>query len=405
MSDAQVKKTEGSPGEAPLHGLLAEYQSPWDLVDASKKVRDAGFERWDTYSPFPIHGIDNAMGIRMTVLPWLTLAAGLVGLFFAATLQYWTNGVDYPWIISGKPFWSIPANVPIMFELMVLFAGITTVVSMLVLNGLPELSNPLDLKERFGRATDDRFFLMIQASDPKFDGHKTRALLESTHPVVLDEVKEDRVTSNDPPKFIAYVMIIMTAAAAIPFAMAAKARFSTSRSPRIHVIGDMDWQPKYKAQRRNPAFADERATREQVPGTVAVGEFRADDHFYTGKLAGAYATAFPAQVPASEATVARGRERFGIYCAPCHGLAGDGDGMIHKRAEELAASGRGKGMAWVQPSNVNQDYIKAQPVGQLFETISNGVRNMPGYASQIEPADRWAIVMYLRALQNRSPNK
>jgi mono/diheme cytochrome c family protein len=387
--------------DAPLHGVLAEYASPWDLVEASKKVRDAGYSRWDTFTPFPIHGIDPAMGIRMTRLPWLVLAAGLVGLTVATLFQWWTNGYDYPWIVSGKPFWSLPANVPIMFEMSVLFAAITTIVAMLALNGLPRPSHPLDLKERFGRATDDRFFLLIEAGDPKFDAKKTRELLESTQPFLLDDVLEDRVTPFRMPRAITYGMIVLTTAAAVPFALAAKARYSTTREPRIHAIGDMDWQPKYKAQRENPFFADLRAQRPDVQGTVAVGELRDDEQLHQGRNGAVFSTTFPAQIPLDDATMQRGRERFGIYCTPCHGLVGEGDGMIAARAESLVASGQGKGMGWVPPTNLLQDYIKRQPVGQLFDAITNGVRNMPPYGSQISTEDRWAIVMYLRALQDK----
>jgi mono/diheme cytochrome c family protein len=400
MSDD--RKPEIEEGEPPLHGLLAEYESPWKLLDASKKVREAGFTRWDTYTPFPVHGIDKAMGIKMTVLPWLTLGAGLVGLAAATLFQWWTNAVDYPWIVSGKPFWSLPANVPIMFEMMVLFAGFTTLAGMLALNGLPHPSHPLDLKERFARATDDRFFLLIQASDPKFDERATRKLLDGTEPVVLDEVKEDRSSPATPPRFIVYLMIVLTVAAAVPVALAAKARYTKSPNPKPHIIGDMDWQPKYKAQRQNPFFADSRAQREDVTGTVAVGELQDDEHFYEGTLDGAPAPTFPPRVLMTEANIERGRERYGIYCAPCHGLVGSGDGMIAKRADELIATGRGKGMAWVPPTNINQDYLRAQPVGQLFQTITKGVRNMPAYGPQIAVEDRWAIVLYLRALQKKT---
>ncbi|MFO7177736.1 MAG: DUF3341 domain-containing protein [Pseudomonadota bacterium] len=405
MSDEHKKESAAAEKKAPLHGLLAEYETPWQLLEAAKKVRDAKYERWDTFTPFPIHGIERAMGIRMTALPWFVLAAGLTGLTTAILLQWWTNAVDYPWIVSGKPFWSIAANVPIMFELTVLFSGITTLVGMLMLNGLPLPSHPLDLKERFARATNDRFFLLIQASDPKFDEVRTRALLDETRPVVLDEVLEDRVTSDRMPRGIIYAIIVLATAGAIPLALAAKARFTKSRDTRLHIIQDMDAQPKYKAQRQNPVFADLRAHRPDVEGTVAVGELRDDDHFYTGKVNGDYARTFPSQVALTDATMERGRERFGIYCAPCHGLAGDGDGMIAKRAEYLASTGRGRGMGWVPPTNLNQDYLRQQPVGQLFESITNGVRNMPAYGPQISTEDRWAIVMYLRALQHKSAAK
>jgi mono/diheme cytochrome c family protein len=402
MSEHQRSKAAERQEHAPLHGILAEYETPWQLVEASKKVRDAGFSRWDTFSPFPVHGIDGAMGIKMTILPWLVLGAGLTGLATAIWLQWWTNAVDYPWIVSGKPFWSVPANVPIMFELTVLFSAITTLVGMLMLNGLPHPSHPLDLKERFARATDDRFFLLIEARDPKFDEAQTRALLAGTNPLLLDDVKEDRITPSRLPRIIVYLMVILTAAATVPLALAAKARYTKNRETRIHLIQDMDSQPKYKAQRVNPFYPDARAHRLDVPGTVAVGELREDDHFHRGKVGDAYARTFPQQVHLSQQFIERGQERYGIYCAPCHGLTGEGDGMITQRAEELVATGRGKGMAWVPPTNINQDYIRQQPVGQLFEAISNGVRNMPAYAPQISTEDRWAIVMYLRALQSKT---
>src|SRR5690349_2394253 len=175
-------ETPETRGPAALHGLLAEYDSPAAILSASKKIRDAGFSRWDTFTPFPVHGIDKAMGIRMTILPWIVLGAGLTGLASAILLQWWTNAYDYPWLVSGKPIWSIPANVPIMFELTVLFSGLTALIGMLVLNNLPFPSHPLDFVKRFARSTDDRFFLLIEAADPKFDEDKTKKLLDETHP-------------------------------------------------------------------------------------------------------------------------------------------------------------------------------------------------------------------------------
>jgi mono/diheme cytochrome c family protein len=404
MSDA-TQPTDSFPtqarpeGKAPLHGLLAEYATPTEILAASRKVRDAGFSRWDTFTPFPVHGIDKAMGIKMTILPWFVLVAGLTGLASAILLQWWTNSYDYPWIISGKPIWSIPANVPIMFEMTVLFAGLTTLIGMLVLNNLPLPSHPLDFVRRFARATDDRFFLLVEAADPKFDEEATKALLDGTHPVAVESVLEDRTTPAGLPTGLVYALVILAVASLVPFAFFAKARYATSSSPRIHAIGDMDWQPKYKAQRENPIFADGRADRIPDPGTVAVGELHEDDHFYRGKLNDTWARTFPPSLKLDEQLMARGKERFGIYCAPCHGLTGEGDGMIARRAESLQQG------TWVAPTNVTQEHLRQMPVGELFNTITHGVRNMPAYASQIAPADRWAIVLYLRALQRSRAGK
>lgn len=384
---------------AALHGLLAEYDSPTAILSASRKIRDAGFSRWDTFTPFPVHGIDKAMGIKMTILPWFVLVAGLTGLASAILLQWWTNSYDYPWLISGKPIWSIPANVPIMFEMTVLFAGLTTLIGMLVLNNLPLPSHPLDFVKRFARSTDDRFFLLIEAADPKFDEEATKKLLEGTNPAAVEAVQEDNKTPNRLPTGIIYAIVILGVASAVPFALAAKARYSKSASPRIHAVGDMDWQPKYKAQRENTVFADGRATRLPDPNTVAVGELREDRHFYEGKVGGGFARTFPPQVRLDDLTMQRGQERYGIYCAPCHGLGGEGNGMVAKRAEELQQG------TWVPPTNLTQDYLRNQPVGELFHSISNGIRNMPPYAPQVSTSDRWAIIMYLRALQRGHASK
>jgi mono/diheme cytochrome c family protein len=379
--------------EAPLHGVLAEYDTADAILAASRKVRDAGYRDWDTYTPFAVHGIEKAMGIKMTILPWIVFCGGLTGCATALLMQWWMNAYDYPWIISGKPFFSVPANIPITFELTVLFSVFSCLGGMLFLNRLPHPSHPLDLKRRFARVTDDKFFLLIQASDPKFDEQATRSLLESTHPVVLEDVPEDRVTPDRVPNGVIYGLVILATASLVPFALFAAARESHGDSPRIHMIQDMDSQPKFKAQRENPFFDDERADRLPVPGTVAQGDLREDDHLYRGKVDGAWARTFPQQIEPTAETMARGKQRFDIFCAPCHGLTGRGDGMVNRRAQEL-----GQG-TWVPPTDMTQDHLRAMPVGELFNSITNGVRNMPAYGPQIKPEDRWAVLMYVRALQ------
>ena len=386
-------------GPPPLHGLLAEYKSPAEILRASQKVRDAGFSRWDTYTPFPVHGIDKAMGIRMTILPWIVLGAGLTGLATAILLQWWTNAYDYRWIISGKPFWSIPANVPIMFELTVLFSGLTTLIGMLILNNLPFPSHPLDHVRRFARSTDDRFFLLIEAADPKFDEEATRALIDATRPLAVESVFEDRKTSDKLPTGIIYSLVIVTVMSAVPFALAAKARYTKSRSPRVHIIQDMDFQPKYKAQRENPVFSDGRATRVPDPETVAVGELREDDQFWRGQDHGVWVRTFPPTFRVDEAAMLRGQQRFGIYCTPCHGFGGEGNGMVAKRADELAQG------TWTPPTNLTDERIRNMAVGEIFNTITHGIRNMPAYGPQIPATDRWAIILYLRALERGHAGK
>jgi mono/diheme cytochrome c family protein len=384
---------ESKPTESALHGMLAEYESPAALISAAEKVRNAGFRDWDTYSPFPIHGIDPAMGIRATILPWIILGGGLTGLTTAVLLQWWTNAYDYPFIISGKPFWSIPANVPVMFELTVLFSAFAAFFGMLGLNKLPHPSHPLDYVKRFGRSTTDRFYVFVQASDPVFDEQATRSLLEGTGAAAIEDVPEDLTSVAEVPRGLVYGLLIVAAASTVPFALAAYARETKSRHARIHVVPDMDFQQKFKGQRKNTFFADMHADRPQVDGTIAWGELNDDEHMHQGKVAGAFVRTFPPTVKADETTMERGRERFGIYCTPCHGQVGEGDGMVARRAASLAEG------TWVPPSNLTEERLRVMPVGEIYNTITNGVRNMPAYGAQISADDRWAIVLYVRALE------
>jgi mono/diheme cytochrome c family protein len=204
------------------------------------------------------------------------------------------------------------------------------------------------------------------------------------------------------PKIIITIALIMLTAAAIPPALIAQARAVRSKKPRIHLVQDMDNQPRFEAQHANALFADGRAMRPPVEGTVARGELRADDHLYRGISGGAWATTFPATIDVTMQLMERGRQRFNIYCQPCHGAAGYGDGIVNKRAMELLNLGT-NGTTWVAPKSIHEQQIREQPIGQLYNSITNGVRNMPPYGPQIPVADRWAIVAYVKALQ-RSQN-
>jgi hypothetical protein len=174
-----------------FYGLLVEFDDPHALVRGCEKVRDEGFRNWDAHTPFPIHGMDSAMGIRGTRLPWLILVGGITGLVAALVMIWWMNAVDYPFIISGKPFFAWQAAVPVTFELTVLFSAFATFFGMWGMNKLPRLHHPLFSNERFARATADRFFIVIEKDDPRFDREQTRALLESLGGLAVEEVHDE----------------------------------------------------------------------------------------------------------------------------------------------------------------------------------------------------------------------
>jgi mono/diheme cytochrome c family protein len=204
-------------------------------------------------------------------------------------------------------------------------------------------------------------------------------------------------------RFVVPLVLLVGTIGLIPFALIAKARVTTMDKPRIHIVRDMDNQPKYKAQAENTLFLDGRAMRQPVPGAVARGELLEDDHYYRGQVVKggqkAWAERFPEQVEVDEALLARGRERYDIYCAVCHGFAGGGDGMVDQRVKTRIVQGVSGMGGWATPANLHAEQIAGQPLGQLYNTIANGKANMPPYGAQVPVHDRWAIVAYVRALQ------
>jgi hypothetical protein len=161
-----------------LYGLLVEFETPTELVDAAVRVRDAGFRNTDAFSPFPIHSIDEALGIRRSILPYLCFAGGILGLVSGIGLQYFVHVLDYPIIVGGRPHFSLPSMIPPAYELTILFTAFTAVFGMLFLNGLPRPYHPLFNVPRFGLATREKFFLLIESSDELFDYDETRKFLE-----------------------------------------------------------------------------------------------------------------------------------------------------------------------------------------------------------------------------------
>ena len=174
-----------------LWGLMAEFSTVDEIMQAAEAVRDAGYEKWDCHTPFPVHGLNGAMGLKETKLPLFVFGAGFTGALAGLAMQYWMNAVDYPIVISGKPLFPLPANIPVIFELTILFAALTAFGGMIALNRLPRHSNPLFTSERFRRVTDDRFFVVIEADDPKFDESAATRLLESLGGLGIERVEEE----------------------------------------------------------------------------------------------------------------------------------------------------------------------------------------------------------------------
>ena len=449
--------SETNPNDAPTQpkrlGMLAQFAGPDELIEAAEKTTDAGYQRVEAFAPFAVLGIDEALKQKGTILPWIVFFMGLTGLFGGLGMQLYMNGVEGAWWLSGydypisaKPSFSVPAFIPVTFECIILLSAFGSFFGMLILNKLPRLSNPLFRSERFADVTTDGFFLFVEADDPKYADAETEAFLSSIGSTGVEAIDEE-AEGHAVPGMIYLVGAALACIAALPplyiyYSWASP----TSSLPRISFFKDMEAQAKFKAQTATSLFDDGRAARPPVPGTVARGSGMDDTRLYYGiepeggvaSLLGAdglvfaaannggkvparfvsddapdseapadaeapaeeaaepepnWVTEFPDSLKLDPAFMDRGEQRFNIHCAACHGLAGNGDGLVSQRAVKVS------GATWTPPTSLHVDAVVDQPVGKLFNTITNGVRKMPGYKEHIAPEDRWAIILYVKALQ------
>ncbi len=396
MSEHKPVKTVQPPR---AFGWMAEYSDEHQLLDAARKVRDSGYTRTDAFAPFPVHGIDEALGIKPTGLPWFTLIAGATGTTIALSMQIWMNAVDYPYIISGKPFISLPAFIPVAFELTVLFAAFTTVFAMLGLNGLPRFSNPVFTNPKFDRSTDDRFFLWVDSRDKYFNSDKVKSLLQETTPLEIQEVREDESPAEIPRALLItiFTVILLTL---IPGAIVLNMRAAKSGSPRLHVFFDMDFQPKRKTQTTTEFFADRRVQRPPVPGTVARGDLDAADPYYLGytpepiaglaNQTGAKLVGFKqdgAQEPATGTVVAEDD----LPPSPSSQETAVADaGVADAAVAEVSATDSVTEVPAVEPAAVDAAVVSAAPVVQTAEPPMAAPAAGDGQAAAADGAPSYA---------------
>jgi hypothetical protein len=171
-----------------VYGLMAEFENPDELLEAARKAHDAGYRRMDGYSPFPIEGLAETIGFHRTWLPLIVLLGGIAGGITGFGMQYYLSAIDYPLNIGGRPLNSWPAFIPITFELTILFAAISAVLGIVLLNGFPRPYHPVFNVHDFAMASRNRFFLCIESSDPKFDREQTRNFLQNLKPHAVSEV-------------------------------------------------------------------------------------------------------------------------------------------------------------------------------------------------------------------------
>ena len=180
MSDATTKP----------YGIIAEFDTPADIMHAAEKIRDAGFKHWDVFTPFPVHGMDQAMGLKNSKVGWFSFIGGCTGYTTGMLMIWFMNAFDYRIMIGGKPMFSPYSAFPPSYELTILFGAFGSLLGMLFLNRLPRLHHPLLKHKRFAKATHDKFFVVIETEDPKYSEIETRKLLEATGSKHIEMVVE-----------------------------------------------------------------------------------------------------------------------------------------------------------------------------------------------------------------------
>lgn len=251
--------------------LLAELPGPDALIAAAKTMREQGYTELDAHTPFPLHGIDEALGIQRTYLPWIVLIAGVSGGLGLLGFILWANGIDYAFVVSGKPDFSFPAFIPPVFEASILLAAFGALFGMIIMNGLLKYSNPLFDSQRFRGVTTDRFFLVVDPDDELFDVDRTTDALRAAGATHVELLHHPDEKAFEIPVYVHYVGAFALLVATIPPLLVARARGTTGESPRVHLIDDMDDQAHVRAQENAPfpeLFPHNYAALGRVDGTV-----------------------------------------------------------------------------------------------------------------------------------------
>lgn len=362
--------------EKKLFGITATFNTPDEIIKAAKKVTQAGYTEFDVNTPYPVHGMDLAMKIKPSKLGFVTLVMGLTGATLALLFMYWTMSVDYRIVIGGKPFFALPAFIPITFEVTVLLATVSTIIAMIALFfRLPDNKHPLHDTNYMKSVSVDKYGIVIEAKDPKFNEEETNKLLESLKPVAIELVyfPEEEKYPIFQPKFIMFLIVIAVVVSGSTY-------FTLNKLLYMTPFTFMMEQAKLNPQKESNLFADGYGMRKPVEGTVARGFI---PYPYKGEANPKEVLSNP-YFPTKE-NLALGKAKFNTFCSPCHGYFADGDSRL-----------RGQ---FPSPPSLHSKRAMDFSDGMIYHIITNGQNAMPSYASQITKEERWAIVNYVRVLQ------
>ncbi len=359
-----------------LYAVTALFDTPDQIIAAAEKVSGAGYKEFDVNTPYPVHGMDNAMKLKPSRLGYITLAAGLSGAAFALLFMFWALSIDYPMIIGGKPFFALPAFIPITFEVTVLLATLSTVIGMLTFFfKFPDNNHPIHDTDYMKSVSLDKFGICILASDKNFEEADAKELLSGAGGKNITAIyyPEKEVFAIFQPRFILFL---------IATALVVSATTYVTLNKLLYIV-PFDWmmlQDKTTPQEKSDYYTDGFGMRQPVKGTVARGFMPypyIDEKVPTETLTNPL-------LPTRE-VLELGQKKFLTFCSPCHGNYADGDSRL-----------RGQ---FPNPPTLHTSRVREMTDGMIYHIITVGQNAMPSYSSQVTREERWAVVNYIRVLQ------
>ena len=361
--------------------VLGLYENADALMKGIHAVRPKKLGRLEAYSPYPIHGIDDALGLRRSPLGAMVMVMGILGALTALGAEYWISAIDYPIVTGGKAPWSWEAFVPIMFEVTVLFATFTAGLGMLFfLNRLPFFGHPILASQSIAKITRDQFALAIEVDpndDHALDDEAAQAALQDAGALTVEVLREPEPA----PSFTSTFVLRSLGGIAISCLLAGFLMYWIIKLfPVLPPMSHMLDQPRVDPQQSSHFFRDGRSMRMPVQGTVARG------FMPLGVATQDEAASLANPLPRTQEVLATGKQKFTERCAVCHGSLANGVGS-------LTAAYGGK------PANLQAQQFRDYPDGKIYWVIVNGKNAMPSHAADLSVDQRWAIVHYVRALQ------
>ncbi|MGE5488358.1 MAG: quinol:electron acceptor oxidoreductase subunit ActD [bacterium] len=360
-----------------VHSVLGLYPDAQRLMDAIPHVKASTAARLESYTPYPVHGIDKALGLRKSPLAGMVLIMGIIGAISALGFEMWASGVDYPIVTAGKPVLSWEAFVPIMFEVTVLFATFTAGLGMLLLlNRLPFFRHPMLKSKSMARVTRDQFALAVEADGGELDIEAISAAFQKTGALEVEVIEAPEPPGPLSPNFaFRAILAVGIACLGAGYLTYWGVKLFPVTVPMAHMLD----QPRLNPQSESAFFKDGSGMRLPVAGTVARGHL---PYLLTEQESAALVN----PLPVNREVLNQGREGFNTYCSVCHGLLGDGVPTL------TAAYG-------AKPANLVSEQIRAYPDGLIYHAIVKGKNAMPSYSAELTEDERWAVVHYVRVLQ------